>query len=162
MFFKRKVIQKQFHCVEPAYLPTSAIFVCTLRSLPVDRALKLGFFSFLIPQLNILLWVQPARPSSLYYGRNLLNLVDQSMKLYGLGKTIRRKIRLTFQQLLSSYVLVSRDVIPIGPTQQEEHSIPGKKVDHQCGRFSSRTRFWNRKGLPYWLSAAKEVVPDTD
>ncbi|CAL1394424.1 unnamed protein product [Linum trigynum] len=36
------------------------------------------------------------------------------MKLYGLGKTIRRKIRLTFQQLLSSYVLVSRDVIPIG------------------------------------------------
>lgn len=45
------------------------------------------------------------------------------------------------QQLLSSYVLVSRDVIPIGPTQQEEHSIPGKKVDHQCGRFSSRIRF---------------------
>ena len=40
MFFKRKVIQKPFHCVEPAYLPTSAIFVCTLRSLPVDRALK--------------------------------------------------------------------------------------------------------------------------
>ncbi len=71
---------------------------------------------FLIPQLNILLWGQPARPSSLYYGRNLpfVNLVDQSMKLYGLGKTIRRKIRLTFQQLLSSYVLVSRDVIPIG------------------------------------------------
>lgn len=33
------------------------------------------------------------------------------------GKTIRRKIRLTFQQLLSSVVLVSRDMIPIGPTR---------------------------------------------
>lgn len=116
--------------------------------------MKLGFFSFLIPQLNILLWVQPARPSSLYYGRNLpfVNLVDQSMKLYGLGKTIRRKIRLTFQQLLSSYVLVSRDVIPIGPTQQEKKNI----------RFRERRLIISADGLAVEPDSETERVFPTD